>query len=82
MASGDSGDSGDSPSKVATAAMGRGWDVRVVGQQFIVQVKWRWLRCLFTCFIAVKFCKVSNIKCWYVVVHPHSEENVRLQWGF
>ena len=24
-----SGDSGDSPSKVATAAMGRGWDVRV-----------------------------------------------------
>ena len=31
-----SSDSGDSPSKVATAAMGRGWDVdlRVVGQQW------------------------------------------------
>ena len=29
-----SGDSHDSPSKAATVAMGRGWDVRVVGQQW------------------------------------------------
>ena len=54
-----SGDSGDSPSKVATAAMRRGWDVRVVGN-ILKQIKYQML----------------------VVVHPQSDENVRLRWGF
>ena len=40
-----SGDSGDSPSKAAMGGGGGGdvyiGDVRVVGQQFIVQGKWR-----------------------------------------
>ena len=60
-----SGDSGDSPSKAATAVMGRGckgcWAaMAVVFSQYLKQIKYQML----------------------VVVHPHSDENVRLRWGF
>ena len=64
-----SGDSGDSPSNAAIAAMGGGG-----GNGFTVAAPNR-----STAF--TKYLKQIKYQ-MLVLVHPQSDENVRLQWGF
>ena len=69
-----SGDNGDSPSNAAIAAMGRGGGGRGGGNGFTVAAPNR-----STAF--TKYLKQIKYQ-MLVLVHPQSDENMRLQWGF